>query len=184
MSYAVGADLSAQTEHNALVSGGQPRRISVEKAKEIFNEVKSALSVAGADTSNIRFDPGYGLKIDGEFESVMSFSRFQRLSGSPNVDVIGGYHETVREPGPWYLLGFGGQTYSRITIYRNAFSTPLYRIPLPGGWKLDKTVPAGFQSGLFVVGHEIGHRDTANERVANHAGLYWHDKLCEMGSRC
>ena len=185
VSYAFASLGDSEGAARSSVTGGEPGRIAAEDAEALHRQVLEVLSTIGIDTSGIQLAPGYGLRDRrGNHRTVSTYEEFIKLSRRRGWTVVGGYHTTVREPGPWYTLGLGGRTQSIITIYYNAYSTPIYSVPLTNRvWNV--TLEAGFQSGLFVVGHEIGHRrDHHSEPAANEVGRDIYRQVCSGDPRC
>ena len=141
MSYAF-ANVGQRENQESLeyVSGADAAYIDVNDARAIFDEVIEALSLTGEDTSNIVFDEGFGYSERGRTKSTTDFQRFK----GARSQVPGSYNPRT----------------GVVTIYRNAFSTTIGNIQTsPGelGWQ-SFFAEAGFQSGLFITGHELGHR--------------------------
>lgn len=156
-----------------FVSGTDAQSIDVETARAMFDEVIEALSLAGEDTSNIVFGEGYGYDRNGVTDSTKDFNRFRRAA----KQVPGSYNPRTGE----------------ITIYRNAFSTRLGPYQTASGelgWQTF-SAEAGFQSGLFITGHELGHRinnhnwnTNRNEFQANRYARQVYDRVCQGNPRC
>jgi len=140
--------------------------------------VIEALTLAGEDASNIRFDDGYGYSVNGRSGSTDDFGLFERRAYGRGGRV---------------LLGEFDPSSGEITIYRNAFSSRInfFRTAAGAiGWQELGASP-GFQSSLFVVSHEIGHRVNGHTRnsnqfefQANRRAFRTYQQVCGGDPRC
>jgi RHS repeat-associated protein len=158
------------------VEGNLTKDISAHEADELFYEARWAAEMAGEDTSNITFDNRIAVATGrGKGPANYEFfddrrSALQAARGGRGF--VGGFHDAANR--------------GSITIYRNAFMTDISRIQFGTGrfgWSTQH-IPAGFQSGLFQIGHEIGHRNVSGESAANVYGAGVLSRYCSQYGGC
>ena len=141
---------------------GDLNEVSAEESEALFKEAKQrALSLdefANVDPEKIQLDNRYALENPktGETEHFTDFHRASRAR-SAGYGIVG-----------------GEELNGNITVFRTAFAADIKAVNL-GGSRFESfgfgSINRGIDTGVFVIGHEIGHLKTSSEVSANFAGL-------------
>lgn len=141
---------------------GDLHEVSAEQGEEYFAGAKAAAlqtdHALHVDPEQISFDNRYAL-VDPKTDKVSYYTDYSAAAKarSAGFGILGG--ETVGK---------------QITIYRTAFAADINAINF-GGSRFETfgfgSIPRGMHSGVFVIGHEIGHLRTSREIGANFTGL-------------
>ncbi len=146
----------------------------MEDARSAFDKALAAAEEVGEDISGFEFDENFRVVYpDGSQKSTDSFFLADRARRKYGADFVGGTYFSETD---------------KIVIYRNAFSTTISTITLGTTSHLGVEIVnySKFQSGLFIVGHELGHRHRSlhSEQRANNYGKGLVDKYCAVSGRC
>ena len=142
---------------NERIVMGEIKKISAEQAETIYKEAIKAAESLGVDVNNIELRNSYVIAdADGEYRGYNSLASAERNRVRLNGRWIGGYEEN-----------------GNITITRTGIASSII-----GGWIGGKLIDyynylysAGFESTLFIIGHEVGHRRFGtSESTANSYG--------------
>jgi hypothetical protein len=175
--YGIGRIMAAVTgpaSTHDYTQSDTPENISADEAEgfhaQVMDELKNQGAI-GADENNIELVNKYAFKDkSGELHKYSSLNAAIEAKS--------------RVGGVW----LGGRTIdnSKILVFRNAYSTNISSIDLGVSGIVDFNYVGygrGYKAGLFVVGHELGHRiyksasnDYILEQKANHYGKSIVDK--------
>ena len=148
---------------NERIVMGEIKKISAEQAETIYKEAIKAAESLGVDVNNIELRNSYVIAdADGEYRGYNSLASAERNRVRLNGRWIGGYEEN-----------------GNITITRTGIASSII-----AGWLGGKLIDiynyrysVGFESTLFVIGHEVGHRRFGtSEATANSHGQNLVDK--------